>query len=115
MVFEAIERLAGDLPVITGLGVAGVAAICAAVNELQLRIHHSSDGGDEAGHKVTSLHIIQDRMINAGVVVSGVLIWLTGWNVVDPLVSLAIAGRLAFQTAKVLREEIVGKKIARAP
>ncbi len=115
VVFEAIERLTGDVPVAAGLGVAAVAAISAAVNELQLRIHHRSDGKDESGHKVTSLHIIQDRFINIGVAVSGVLIWVTGWNTIDPIVSLAIAIYLVVQTAKVLREEIARKKTARAP
>lgn len=117
IVFEAMERLTGELPVIAGLGVAAVAVVCAAVNEWQLRIHNSSDGKDESGHKVTSLHIVQDRLINIGVAVSGMLIWITGWNVVDSLVSLAIAAYLVFQTAKVLRGEILKVKpdSARAP
>ena len=37
------------------------------------------------------LHMVADTLVSVGVVVSGVIIAFTGWNVVDPIVSLIIA------------------------
>ena len=37
------------------------------------------------------LHMAADTLVSLGVVVSGVIITLTGWNVIDPIVSLIIA------------------------
>ncbi|MGN0051835.1 MAG: cation diffusion facilitator family transporter [Prevotella sp.] len=37
------------------------------------------------------LHMAADTLVSLGVVMSGVIITLTGWNVIDPIVSLIIA------------------------
>ena len=37
------------------------------------------------------LHMAADTLVSLGVVVSGVIITLTGWNIIDPIVSLIIA------------------------
>ena len=37
------------------------------------------------------LHMVADTLVSVGVVVSGIIIAFTGWNVVDPIVSLIIA------------------------
>lgn len=37
------------------------------------------------------LHMVADTLVSVGVVISGVIISWTGWNIVDPIVSLIIA------------------------
>ena len=37
------------------------------------------------------LHMVADTLVSVGVVVSGLLISWTGWNIIDPIVSLLIA------------------------
>ena len=37
------------------------------------------------------LHMVADTLVSVGVVVSGIIIAWTGWNIVDPIVSLIIA------------------------
>ena len=37
------------------------------------------------------LHMVADTLVSVGVVVSGIVITWTGWNVIDPIVSLIIA------------------------
>ena len=37
------------------------------------------------------LHMVADALVSVGVVVSGLIITWTGWNIVDPIVSLIIA------------------------
>ena len=37
------------------------------------------------------LHMVADTLVSVGVVISGVVITFTGWNIVDPVVSIIIA------------------------
>lgn len=37
------------------------------------------------------LHMVADALVSVGVVLSGILIWKTGWHWVDPVVSLVIS------------------------
>ena len=37
------------------------------------------------------LHMVADTLVSVGVVVSGIIITYTGWNIVDPIVSIIIA------------------------
>jgi cobalt-zinc-cadmium efflux system protein len=48
------------------------------------------------------LHMAADAAVSLGVVVGGIVIALTGWQRVDPLLSLAIAGVIAWSTWDVL-------------
>ena len=48
------------------------------------------------------LHMLADTLVSVGVVVSGVIIALTGWNVVDPIVSLIIAFIILWSTWSLL-------------
>ena len=37
------------------------------------------------------LHMVADTLVSVGVVISGILITFTGWNIIDPIVSIIIA------------------------
>lgn len=37
------------------------------------------------------LHMVADTLVSVGVVVSGIIIAMTGWNIIDPIVSIIIA------------------------
>ena len=52
------------------------------------------------------LHMAADTLVSAGVVVSGVVISLTGWSVIDPIVSIAIVGVILVSTWKLLAESL---------
>lgn len=52
------------------------------------------------------LHMMADTLVSAGVVVSGVVITMTGWNVVDPIVSLVIAAVILVSTWHLLSESL---------
>jgi len=49
------------------------------------------------------LHLASDALVAVGVVIAGALIALTGWQWLDPLVSLAIAGVILIGTWDLLR------------
>lgn len=52
------------------------------------------------------LHMAADTLVSAGVVVSGLIITFTGWSVVDPIVSLAIAAAILVSTWRLLSESL---------
>lgn len=52
------------------------------------------------------LHMVADTLVSVGVVISGILITLTGWNIIDPIVSVIIAIIILFSTWELLRSSL---------
>ena len=52
------------------------------------------------------LHMVADTLVSVGVVASGVVIALTGWYVVDPIVSLVIAAVILVSTWHLLADSM---------
>ena len=52
------------------------------------------------------LHMAGDAAVSAGIVVSGLVILLTGWAWLDPVVSLLIAALILFSTWSLLRDSL---------
>jgi cobalt-zinc-cadmium efflux system protein len=51
-------------------------------------------------------HVLADALGSAGVILSGVVLATTGWEAIDPLVSLAIAGLILLGSWSVLRASV---------
>lgn len=89
IVREAIERISAPEPV-AATTVLWVAAIGIAINSgtallfLKGRSHDINVGG-------AFLHMAADAAVSAGVVISAVIIILTGWTVVDPAVAILVS------------------------
>ncbi len=52
------------------------------------------------------LHMLADTLVSVGVVVSGVVINLTGWTVVDPIIGIVIAVVILVSTWSLLSESL---------
>lgn len=52
------------------------------------------------------LHMVADTLVSVGVVVSGLVISMTGWYVVDPIVSLVIAVVILVSTWRLLSDSL---------
>ena len=52
------------------------------------------------------LHMVADTLVSVGVVVSGVIIHFTGWMLVDPLMSIAVAVAILFSTWGMLKDSL---------
>jgi cobalt-zinc-cadmium efflux system protein len=106
--FEAARRLAHPEPV-AGPLVILAAAIAIAVNAFIGR--NLSGASDNLNVRAAMLHVLGDLAASIGVVVAGVVIVLTGWVYIDPLLSLVIAAliawgawRLVLETGQILLE-----------
>jgi cobalt-zinc-cadmium efflux system protein len=54
--------------------------------------------------RAAMLHVFGDVVASAGVIVAGIIILLTGWTFVDPLLSVGIAVLIAIGAWRILRE-----------
>lgn len=52
------------------------------------------------------LHMVADTLVSVGVVVSGIIITYTGWNIVDPVVSILISFVILASTWRLLSESL---------
>lgn len=134
LAWEAVGRLA-DPPPAEGAVMIVVAAIGVGINALSAWVllrsghdphghqdrhdhhhHHDHDHGhdhdhDHAGHgdlnrRAAYLHMLADAGVSVGVVLTGVVLVLTGWTWLDPAVSLVIALVIVAGTWSLLRESL---------
>ncbi|MGG7516841.1 cation diffusion facilitator family transporter [Allorhizobium undicola] len=86
--WEAVQRMMEPQPVASGV-VMTVAAIGIVVNGVTAWLF-ASGSRDDLNIRGAYLHMLADAAVSAGVVVAGFVISLTGWSIVDPLVSIVI-------------------------
>ena len=102
LALEAVRRFAHPATVDGGL-VAVVAAFGLVGNLIAAAVLH--DGSHDLNMRGALLHLLGDAAASAGVLVSGVVIALTsGWDRLDPAVSLVIAVFIAWRAIALLRE-----------
>jgi cobalt-zinc-cadmium efflux system protein len=102
--WEAIQRLmhptaAAALPVIV---VAGIGVV---VNTLTALLFLRG-GREDLNIRGAFLHMAADAAVSLGVVVGGLIIAATGWQRVDPILSLLIVAVIAWSTWDLLRQAI---------
>jgi cobalt-zinc-cadmium efflux system protein len=102
--WEAIQRFAHPAPVAAGT-VMIVAAVGIAINGLTAWMFASGRKGD-INIRGAFLHMAADAAVSAGVVVAGALILLTGWQWVDPAVSLVICAIIVWSTWGLLIDSV---------
>src|SRR5438309_286074 len=101
ILWEAVQRLQRPEP-IQPLVMFLSAGIGIAVN---LYIGFSlQKEGNNLNVRAAALHVFGDVGASVGVIVAGIIILLTGWTVVDPVLSVAIAGLIAVGAWRIVRE-----------
>lgn len=104
IVWEAVQRL-GNPPQVAGMTMMIVAAIGVAINAGTATLFMSGRKGD-LNIRGAYLHMVADAAISAGVVVSGAVIYWTGWNLIDPLVSIVVSAIIVYGTWGLLRDSV---------
>ncbi|MEG3177360.1 cation diffusion facilitator family transporter [Sphingomonas sp. RB3P16] len=102
IVLEAVQRLSNPAPV-DGPMVAWVAGAGIIVNGATALLFMRGREHD-LNIRGAYLHMASDALVSAGVVVSGLVIWLSGATWIDPIVSIVIAVLIFLQTWGLLRE-----------
>ena len=104
IVWESVEKIAHPAP-INGWAISWTAGIGIVVNGLTAWLLMKNQKHD-LNVRGAFLHMAADTLVSIGVVVSGVVISLTGWNIVDPIVSLVIVVIILVSTWKLLSESL---------
>jgi cobalt-zinc-cadmium efflux system protein len=102
--FEAVRRLAEPAPVASGV-VMIVAGIGFVIN-LGTALLFMRDQHSDLNARGAYLHMMADAGISIGVVIVGAVIMVTGWSILDPLVSVAIVAVILFGTWGLLRDSV---------
>ena len=102
--FEAVRRLAEPAPVMSGL-VMIVAAIGFVIN-LGTALMFMRDQHSDLNARGAYLHMMADAAVSIGVVIAGGVIWMTGWSILDPLVSIAIVVVILLSTWGLLKDSV---------
>ncbi|HVS26462.1 MAG TPA: cation diffusion facilitator family transporter [Burkholderiales bacterium] len=102
--WEAIRRFNDPSPVV-GTTVIWVALVGVVINTATALLFMAGRKSD-LNIRGAFLHMAADAGVSAGVVVAGLCILATGWQWIDPFVSLLIAAVILFTTWELLRDSI---------
>jgi cobalt-zinc-cadmium efflux system protein len=102
--WEALRRLGSPEPV-AGKTMMAVAAIGILVNGVTAWLF-ASGRKDDLNLRGAFVHMASDALVSVGVVAAGLLILLSGWLWVDPLVSLVINGVIVWGTWGLLCDSV---------
>ena len=109
IVFEAVQRLTAAQDAVHGQTVMWVAAAGIVVNGATAWLFVVKDktgGQSDLNIKAAFAHLLSDAVVSAGVVVSGLVMWLSHWNWLDPLLSLVVSAVIVWGTWGILRDSV---------
>jgi cobalt-zinc-cadmium efflux system protein len=101
--WEAIWRISHPVQVASGIIVA-VAAVGIFVNGGTALLFFA--GAGDLNIKSAFFHLAADALVTAGVVAAGIVIWLTNWLWLDPVLSLVVSAVIVFGTWGLLKSAI---------
>ena len=101
---ESIERFSNP-PQMLGSMIIITALIGIFINGLSAFLFYKGQK-DDINIKGAFLHLLVDALVSFGVIVSGIIISFTGWNIIDPIISFVIAFVILFSTWSLLKESV---------
>lgn len=104
IIVESVHKLRNPVA-IDGGAVAWTAGVGIVINGLTafLLLRHQKNDINTRG---AFLHMAADTLVSIGVVVSGIVIALTGWTFIDPVIGLVIAVVILVSTWQLLAESV---------
>lgn len=83
----------------------GVATVGLVGNAVALKILHAGHG-HSLNVRGAYLHVLGDLLGSIGAMTAGVVILVSGWELVDPLISIVIAGLILIGAVRLVRESV---------
>jgi cobalt-zinc-cadmium efflux system protein len=102
---EGMQRLIHPQPVVSG-PVAWAAAAGIVVNLLSARLFGGGHHHD-LNRRAAVVHLLTDAVVSAAVLVSALLVSLTGWDRLDALTAIGVGLAVAWSGWTVLRESLI--------
>lgn len=108
IMYEAIDRLVENERAIVSWVMIIAGFIGGTGNFIQRSIlERAAEEHKDDAHESLSFHYLTDIGTSAGVVVGGIAIYMTGYSVIDPILSLGIALWILWGTIKLIRNRVV--------
>jgi cobalt-zinc-cadmium efflux system protein len=104
IVYEAFDRFSQP-PDVPGLPVLVVGAVGLLVNAMSVWLL-TGTAGTSLNMRSAYLEVLSDAISSVGVMPGGGVIWLTGWLMIDPLLSIGISGFIIWRTWGLLSQAI---------
>ena len=105
IIYEAIMRIIHPQDVL-GLSMLLIGIIGLVVNIVSIMILHGAHKED-LNIKGVFYHMVADAASSVGIVIAAIVIYFTGWNILDPLVSFGISLVIIYWAWGVLREAVI--------
>ena len=105
VVVEAIQRLMQPQPLASG-PVAWAAAAGIAVNLLSARLFGHGHQHD-LNRRAAVMHLISDALVSLAVLISALLVGLTGWHWLDPLTAIGVGVAVGYTGIALIRDAVV--------
>ena len=105
IIYEAVLRIIHPEEVLS-LHMLLIALVGLAVNLFSIGILHGSHKEDMNVRSVF-YHMVADAASSVGIVVAAIVIFYTGWNIIDPLVSLGISGVIIYWAWGILKDSTI--------
>lgn len=101
--YEAIQRLANPVDIRGGVVIL-VASLGFVINgSVALLLRR---GRDDLNLRSAFLHLLTDALVSLGVVVSGIIVLLTGWSYIDPLITMFIGVLILVSAFQIMKESV---------
>ena len=104
LIYESIHRFFQP-EIVDGPVVFYIATIGLLANFWMMRILHASQH-QSLNVRAAYLHILGDVLGSVGVIFSGIILWTTGWNFIDPLITIIFTLTILRSSGKVIQQTI---------
>jgi len=101
--WSAVHRFSNPVEV-KGLAVVVVATLGLGVNVAVFRLLRA--GTQTLNVRGAMLHVLGDLMGSVAALTAGLVVWLTGWTPIDPLLSLIVGGLLLNSATRLFRDAL---------
>jgi len=104
LIFEAIQRVS-EPQAVKGEVVSLIAVIGLIVNLVVAKLLYSSQKVS-LNIKAAYLHVLGDLLGSVGALVSGIVIWFTGWTLIDPILTFFICSIVLYSSWSLIKEAV---------
>lgn len=104
ILFESIDKILNPVEV-NGMAVIITSAAAIVVNGLTAFLLMKGEK-DDINIRAAFLHAASDTLVSVAVVASGIVIRLTGWNLIDPILSLLVSVLIAVPTVRLIANTV---------
>ncbi len=104
LIYEAVVRMQSP-PEVKGPVVFVVACVGLAANIFSMMLL-SSTKNHNLNIRAAYLHLLSDSLGSVGAIVAGVVLWMTNWHPIDPIITIVFAALMLFSSWSLVKEAV---------